>query len=149
VQAKLADYLATHGLGLEVDQSPKGEEWTCNTKPAITCMHCMVTTATTTVATLQQGNGISCLCSGQGSLTQRWYYDRAIARPFEDRDGRVWYAKLHDGSLAKPSWEDWRAAAEHGKKGKLRLTCLHCMVTTATTSISDLQRGRGSCKCTT
>jgi hypothetical protein len=81
-------------------------------------------------------------------VKERWYYDRVIAQPFEDRDGRVWYAKLHDGSLTKPSWEEWLAAAEHGcMKGKLRLTCNHCGVTDST-SIAYLQQGRGiSCMC--
>jgi hypothetical protein len=149
-QAKLADYLATHRLGLEVDQSPTGEEWTAFTKPAITCLHCGVTTTTTCIASLQKGHGISCVCSGRASLQERWYYERAIAQPFEDRDGRVWYPRLHDGTLAKPSWEEWLAAAEHGKNGKLQLTCLHCGITSTTTCIASLQRGGGrTCKCAT
>jgi ribosomal protein L44E len=144
----LADYLRLQGLTLKLAQSPPVEEWTRRTKPAITCNHCGVTTSST-INHLQQGQGIPCLCSGKGSLTQRWYYERVIARPFADRDGRVWYAKLHDGRLAKPSWEEWLAAAEQGaKKGKLRLTCLHCGVTISTTTIHSLQQGQGiSCLC--
>jgi hypothetical protein len=144
----LADYLRLQGLTLKLAQSPPVEEWTAHTKPAITCNHCKVTNSSTSITFLQQGGGNPCLCSGQGSVKERWYYERAIAQPFEDRDGRVWYAKLHDGRLAKPSWEDWLAAAEHGNQGKLQLTCLHCGVTTSSTGISDLQRGRGiSCLC--
>jgi hypothetical protein len=145
----LADYLRLQGLTLKLGQSPPVEEWTAHTKPAITCNRCKVTNSTTNINSLQQGYGISCLCFCRGSLKERWYYERAIAQPFEDRDGRVRYAKLHDGSLAKPSWEEWLAAAEQGNKGKLRLTCLHCGVTSTTTTINSLQRGRGiSCKCT-
>jgi ribosomal protein L44E len=134
---------------------PSWEEWLAAAvhgnqgKLRLTCLHCGITSTTTCIARLQQGGGIACLCSGQGSVKEQWYYERAIAQPFEERDGRVWYAKLHDGSLAKPSWEEWRAAAEHGgAKGKLRLTCLHCGVTSTTTSIARLQQGQGiSCLC--
>jgi hypothetical protein len=133
---------------------PSWEEWLVAAdrgnkgKLRLACLHCGVTTTTPSIASLQRGQGISCLCSpGPGSLKERWYYERAIAQPFEDRDGRVWYAKLHDGTLAKPSWEEWLVAAEHGRNGKLRLTCLHCGVTT-TTCIASLQKGRGiACKC--
>jgi hypothetical protein len=147
----LADYLRLQKLTLKLAQSPPVEEWTCNTKPAITCNHCGVNNSTSaSISNLQRGQGISCLCNpGHNSLTQRWYYERAIARPFEDRNKRLWYAKLHDGSLAKPSWEEWRAVAEHGAiEGKLRLTCLHCGITSNTTSIHSLQRGHGiACQC--
>jgi DNA-directed RNA polymerase subunit RPC12/RpoP len=144
----LADYLRLQKLTLKLGQSPPVEEWTCYTKPAITCNHCGVTSTTTSISSLQQGRGISCVCSGRDSLKERWYYERAIAQPFEDRNGRVRYARLHDGRLAKPSWEEWLAAADRGNKGKLRLTCLHCGVTSTTTSINSLQKGRGiACQC--
>jgi hypothetical protein len=117
-------------------------------KIKLTCSYCRITNESTSISTLQQGKGMSCVCSN-GILTASWYYEKAIQKRFIDRNGKLWYARLHDGSTQPVPWETWLPAAAVGHNGKLKLTCTHCGVTNETTSITNLQGGQGmSCNCT-
>ena len=135
-------------------KKPNWETWLAaasqgnHAKIKLSCTHCGVRNESTSITSLQNGAGMSCMCFGIVKLTTPWYYDNAISKPFIDRDGKVWYAKLHDGTIDKPSWETWLAAADQGAFAKLKLTCAHCGITNHTTIIASLQQGQGmSCMC--
>lgn len=144
----LSEYLAMNGMRLELDQSPPLHAWRKAAKVSVTCLRCDVTDVVI-LNNLQQGNRMGCMCSkSRHSLTRRWYYEKAIARPWTDDRGLVWYARLHDGSIEPVTWDTWTAAAAHGSDGHIGLTCTHCGHTNDTTSINSLQVGQGmSCMC--
>jgi len=78
-------------------------------------------------------------------LKDRPYYDKYIENQHQD-----WYKCFHDGSLIKPTWDEWTIALASGKgqQSKLTLTCTTCAYSTNTGSINSLQRGQGiACLC--
>jgi preprotein translocase subunit Sss1 len=153
--AKRPWYAAIH---LGKVKKPTWDEWLAAVsagrhtgKLVLTCTTCNVTNKTQ-VANLQR-QMMSCLC-GKGNrdtLTQRWYYDAVIAKPYTPPGAkRPWYAAIHLGKVKKPTWEEWLAAVSVvGNVGKIVLTCTTCNTTNNTTRVDSLQQGQGmSCACT-
>ena len=62
-----------------------------------------------------------------------------------------WYKCFHDGSVVKPTWDEWTTSLAFGKgtKTKLTLTCTTCAYSTNTSIIDNIRNGSGvACKCT-
>ena len=102
------------------------------------CTLCGTSSDTTNLNSLQQGRGISCFCSGQMSHRDPQYYDTAIhSKEVCEKLGR--YRGFHRdvGSTAKPTREEWLAAAERGcnATGVLQLTCTLCGTSSSITSL--------------
>ena len=130
---------------------PTWDEWTtalasgkgAHAKLTLKCTTC-AWSGSGSINNLRCGQGISCLCSGKTCLNDRQYYDRCIKGKHKD-----WYKCFHDGSVIKPTWDEWTTALALGKGHitKLTLKCTTCTYST-NTSISDLQRGQGiACLC--
>ena len=132
---------------------PTWEEWTTalasgkggNAKLTLTCTTCAYSTNTSSIDTLHNSQGIKCLCSGHAYLNDRQYYDRCIENQYDDK-----YKCFHDGSLTKPTWEEWTTALSSGKSTvtKLTLTCTTCTYSTSNSDVHSLQGGHGiACLC--
>lgn len=146
----LSDCMEARGMRLVLEQCLPQRAWRCKTKVALQCTVCKIINDTTCINNLQNGGSMSCMCNNP-TLKARWYYDTAIRNKFTDRDGVVWYSKLHDGTIAPVSWEDWCQAMSHKERTdqRVKLTCNNCGVTHAETCIHSLQgKSQGmSCMC--